>query len=530
MRTAVIGFSALLLATAAGWLPQAHAQTPRDTIVMAKSIDDMITADPAESFEFSGSEVVTNVYDRLLIADPLKRGELTPQLAQSWEVSADGLTYTFKMKPGLKFHSGNPITAADAAYSLQRAVILNKSPAFILTQFGFTKDNVAERIRAVDATTLTIQIEKPVAPTFFLNCMTATVASVVDSRLVQSNAGTDMGNTWLKTNSAGSGPFRLRNWTASQSVTLEANREWHGGAPKVNRVVIRHVSEPQAQRLGLEKGDFDIARDLGKDQIAAISNNQQLKIVQGDLGYIMYVALNQRHPILSKPEVREAIKWLIDYEGIERDLVRGTYLPHQSFLPKGFLGAIEDKPYSFNVERARALLARAGHPNGFSITFDVRARQPETDIGQAIQASLARGGIRVEIIQGDGRQVLTKYRARNHDMIMVQWGPDYFDPHTNAETFAMNEDNSDNARSKTLAWRNAWDIPDMTRRTAAAVAERDGAVRTATYQALQREHQQVSPFAPLLQQIEVAVMRQNVNGFVIGGTFGSTLYYQLTKN
>ena len=228
--------------------------------------------------------------------------------------------------------------------------------------------------------------------------------------------------------------------------------------------------------------------------------------------------------------MREALKWLIDYEGIERDLVRGTYLPHQSFLPKGFLGAIEDKPYTYNVAKARELLAAAGHADGFTITFDVRARQPETDIGQAIQASMARAGIKVEIVQGDGRQVLTKYRARNHDMIMVQWGPDYFDPHTNAETFAMNEDNTDNARSKTLAWRNAWDIPDMTRRTAAAVAERDTAARTATYIALQKEHQQVSPFAPLLQQIEVAVMRRNVDGFIIGGTFGSTLYHQLTKN
>lgn len=332
MKFLFTGAVAVLLVGAA--LVPAQAQTPKDTIVMASQIDDLISLDPAESFEFSGGEVISNSYDPLLLADPENGGKLTPILATSWSFSPDGKIATFKMKQGVKFHSGNPVTAEDAAYSIQRAVILNKTPAFILTQFGFTKDNVKDKVKAIDASTLQIELDRAVAPSFFLNCMTANVAMVVDSKLVKQNEKDgDFGNGWLKTNEAGSGAFRMRGWKASESVSFEANKEWHRGAPLSNRVIIRHIVEPQAQQLGVEKGDLDIVRNLGKDQLAVVRTKPGIKVVQGDRGYILYLAFNQKHPILSKPEVYQALKLLVDYEGIERDLVRGIYKPHQTFLP-----------------------------------------------------------------------------------------------------------------------------------------------------------------------------------------------------
>src|SRR5712692_2247018 len=144
----------------------AAAETPKDTVVMAKQIDDIISLDPGEVFEFSGAEAVSNVYDKLLDFDVNKVSELRGRLAASWSVGDDGRTYTFTLKKGLKFASGNPVTAEDAAWSLQRAVILNKTPGFILTQFGFTKDNVRDRIKAADPQTLIIVTEQQVAPTF----------------------------------------------------------------------------------------------------------------------------------------------------------------------------------------------------------------------------------------------------------------------------------------------------------------------------------------------------------------------------
>jgi peptide/nickel transport system substrate-binding protein len=508
-----------------------YAQTPRDTVVMAKQIDDIISLDPAEAFEFSGVEVGANVYDKLMGVDLAKNNALIGDLAESYSVSPDNLTYTFKLKPNVKFHSGNALTSADVVYSLQRAVVLNKSPGFILAQFGFDKDNVLDRIKAVDPTTVTITVSKPFAPTFFLNCLTSGVASIVDSKLVQANAKDgDFGNAWLKLNSAGSGAYSVRSYRPNEQYALEANAGWHKGAPKNRRVIVRHVAEPASQRLLLEKGDVDVARNLSKDQLAAVSGKADLTTVQGDKGYILYLGLNTKNPNFAKPEVREAMKWLVDYDSIERNIVQGTYKPHQSFLPNGFLGAITDKPYKFDPAKAKELLAKAGLPNGFTVTMDVRSTAPITDIAQAIQANWAQAGVKLELIPGDGKQTLTKYRARTHDIYIGQWGPDYLDPHTNAETFAINENNGEDAKSKTLAWRNAWDIPEMTKRTQAAVLESDAAKRSATYGELQREHQKTSPFVIMFQQVEVSAQRKNVAGWVIGPTSDTNLYAPILKN
>jgi peptide/nickel transport system substrate-binding protein len=209
--------------------------------------------------------------------------------------------------------------------------------------------------------------------------------------------------------------------------------------------------------------------------------------------------------------------------------MKGKVTVHQAFLPKGLLGALEDRPFRLDVDKAKALLAEAGLEKGFSITMDTRNSAEIMGIAQSIQATLAQGGIQLEIVPGDGKQTLTKYRARNHDIYIGRWGPDYQDPHTNAGTFASNPDNGDNAKAKTLAWRNAWDIPHMTRMTHAAILERNGDRRAEIYREIQREHQQDSPFVILFQEIEVLAERDNVHGFVIGPAFDYNRYAEVTK-
>ena len=528
MRQAAWILGSAILALSGG---MTAAETPKDTVVMAKQIDDIISLDPGEVFEFSGGEVVGNVYDKLLMFDLNDVSKIEGRLAESWTAEPDGKTYTFKMRKGLTFASGNPVTAEDAAYSLQRAVIMNKTPGFILTQFGFTKDNAKERIKATSPDTLVLVTEKQVAPTFFYYCLTANVAAIVDSKVVQQHVkGDDFGNEWLKTASAGSGPYNLRGWKASESYTLEANDKYWGKKALTRRVVVRHVSEPSAQRLLLEKGDVDFARNLTRDQLEAIKGNAELTTQATRKGAVVYLGLNQKNQYLGKPEVAMAMKYLIDYDAIEKNILSGSYVVHQAFLPKGFLGAIDDKPYKLDVAKAKELLAAAKLEKGFTVTIDAPSSSPWSDIAQAIQASFAQAGIKLEIISGEQKQVITKYRARTHDMVLLYWGPDYQDPHTNAQTFAMNPDNSDGAATKTLAWRNSWNIPEMTQRAEAAVVERDGEKRAAMYEALERDHQKNSPFVIMFQQIEVSANRKSAEGFILGPSFDTNLYAGIVKH
>jgi peptide/nickel transport system substrate-binding protein len=512
-------------------VPSAPAATPRDTVVMAHAIDDLITLDPAEIFEFSGAEYAGNTYDRLIGYDVNKVAELHGVAAESWTISADGRTYTFKMRPGIRFASGNPLTAEDAAFSLQRAVILNKSPAFILGQFGFSPSNVKEKIKALDPATLVLETDRAYAPTFLLYCLTATVSSVVDKEeVLQHQKEGDLGNGWLRTAYAGSGPFRLRLWRANEVLVLDRHEAYWGGTPAMKRVVIRHILEPATERLLLARGDIDIARKLGPDQLSALSERPDIRIRQGEKGALYYFSLNQKNPYLARPQVRQALKYLVDYQGMADTLMKGRATVHQAFLPRGMLGALNEAPFHLDVEKAKALLREAGLADGFGVTMDTHNSSEIMAIAQALQASFAAAGVKLALIPANNKQVLTKYRARRHDIYIGRWGADYHDPHANASSFASNPDNSDTAAIKTLAWRNAWDIPALSQKTAAAVLERDSEKRARLYQELQREHQQTSPFVILFQEIEMIAERSQVHGFVIGPSFDGNRYAEISKD
>ncbi|RAZ86305.1 ABC transporter substrate-binding protein [Cereibacter johrii] len=505
------------------------AETPPDTFIQAWAIDDMITLDPAEVFEFTASEIIGNSYETIIGYDVNDVSNIFGRVAESWELSEDGLTMSFKVREGKTFASGNDLTAEDVVYSLVRAVKLDKSPAFILGQFGLTPDNVEEKIKQTGDYSFTFEMDKAYAPTFLLYCLTATVASVVDKDLVQSNeTDGDWGYNWLKTNYAGSGPFTIREWRANEAVVMERNDNWDGEKPAMARAIYRHIPEAATERLLLEQGDIDIARKLLPEEIEALSQNPDIKIQSGVKGTIFYLGLNQKNENLAKPEVREAMKWLVDYDAIAETLVKGMKKTHQTFLPEGFLGALDETPYSFDPAKAKELLAQAGLPDGFTVTMDTRNTPEVTSIAQAIQQTMAAAGITIEIIPGDGGQTLEKYRARTHDIYIGQWGPDYQDPHTNA-TFAQNPDNSDDAASKPLAWRNAWDIPELTAKADAAVLERDTEKRAQMYREMQEEVLKTSPFVIMFQESEVVAMRKNVEGYIIGPSFNDNSFRAVTK-
>ncbi|MEI3855252.1 MULTISPECIES: ABC transporter substrate-binding protein [Ensifer] len=538
-RLRLLTASAALAMVMAATAP-AFAETPKDTLVEAFAIDDVISMDPGEAFELTAAEITGNTYSMLVRLDINDTTKVVGDLADSWTVSDDGLTYTFKLKSGLKFASGNPVTAEDVAWSFERAVKLDKSPAFILTQFGLNGDNVTEKAKATDETTFVFTVDQPYAPSFVLNCLTATVAAVLDKKLVLDNVkpvtptddykyDNDFGNEWLKTGYAGSGPFKLREWRANEVIVLERNDNYYGEQAKLARVIYRHMKESSGQRLALEAGDIDVARNLEPGDLDAVSKNADLGTTNAAKGTVYYISLNQKNANLAKPEVREAFKYLVDYDALGSTIIKGIGEIHQSFLPKGVLGALDENPYKLDVAKAKELLAKAGLADGFTVTMDVRNGQPVTGIAESFQQTLGQAGVKLEIIPGDGKQTLTKYRARNHDMYIGQWGMDYFDPNSNAETFTSNPDNSDEGKNKTLAWRNAWDVPELTKKTKDALLERDSAKRAETYKELQKTVLGESPFVIIFQQTEVAGYRGNVKGLKLGPSFDTNFVAGITK-
>ncbi len=509
----------------------AQGATPKNTFVIAKDISDIITLDPAEVFELTTGEVIANVYDRLMMFEPENLTELTGGVAESWDVSADGKSITFKIRPGLKFHSGNPVRPEDVEFSLERVVKLNKTPAFIITQFGWNPDNVDDLVQVVDAEHVRVTITEEFSPVLVLNALSAGIASVVDEKLVMSHEKDgDLGYEWLKTNSAGSGAFRITAWKANELVSFEANPAYRHGEPAMKRVILRHVPEPSAQRLLLEKGDIDLARNLTPDQIKGIEGNEDIVVNGHPKGTVVYMAANASHPILGKPEVVQALRYLVDYEGMASSFLAGQFVVHQAFWPGGLWAALEDKPYSYDVEKAKELLAAAGHADGFSIRIDTLTNSPFPEIAQSVQATLRKAGIKSEIVTAEGKTLWPMYRARKHELIMARWSPDYVDPHSNADAFAHNPDNRIEAKlTGVLAWRNAWADESSNALAVKARNEMDTAARKEQYLELQRKLQEVGPYVVMFQQNEQVAQRNNVKGFVSGSNFDLVFYRNVTK-
>jgi peptide/nickel transport system substrate-binding protein len=506
-----------------------RAATPKGVVVMVKQIDDVLSFDPAEAYEFTNNEVNGNVYRRLVSFDPADNSKVVGDLARSWTISPDGKVFTFTLKTDAKFPSGKVLTADDCAFSLQRVVKLNKTPGFIITQFGFTKDNVDGLVVAKDPTTLVMTVPTAAAPSFVLFCLSAAVASIVEKATVMAHeAAGDMGNGWLKGHSAGAGSYQLTEWVASDHITIDANPN-AVLAPLERRISIRHVADPSTQLLMLQNGDADIARDLTPDLITKVKAEKAFTVTSTGQMLSMYIAMNQAMPELAHPEVHQALKWAIDYEAIAKNITPNQYVVAQGFLPPGLAGAMTDKPFKKDVAKAKSLLKEAGLPDGFAVTMDYISQAPYGDIAQAIQADLAAIGVRVTLLPGEQKQVLTKTRARTHQLATLVWGADYFDPNSNSQSFCENPDDGPDSKLKILAWRNHYVDKELNDMSLAASRELDGAKRIKVYQDMQVKFAARAPFVMMLQQISSAALGKGVTGFVIGPLSDFTKFADIKK-
>ncbi|WP_411703689.1 ABC transporter substrate-binding protein [Edaphovirga cremea] len=522
MKTTLLSLLVLTAITAG-----AHAATPADTLVVAQSLDDIVSLDPAESNELSSIQTIPSLYQRLVQADRDNPAKVVPILAQSWKADAAAKTLTVSLRPDATFSSGNPVRADDVIYSFNRAVKMNKSPAFILNVLGWQADNIDQQLKKIDDHTLQIQWTADVSPAVALNILSTPIASIVDQKAVAANVvKDDFGNAWLKMHSAGSGPFKMRVYQPHQAIVLEANPTSPGDKPLLKNIIIKNVPDPSARRLLIQQGDADVARELGPDQTSALKTQSGVKVLEipsAEQNYLVFNTGNSANPLLKNPAFWEAARYLVDYQGITKDLLKGQYFIHQSFLPVGLPGALEDNPFSFDPQRAKEILAKAGITDAH-LTLDVENKPPFITIAQSLQASFAQGGVKLDLLPAAGSQVYARVRAKQHQAAIRLWIPDYFDAHSNASAFAYND-----GKSSTVAGLNGWEIPQLNKQTLAAVAESDPAKRTQLYTDMQKELQRSSPYIFIDQAKTQVVLRDNVKGYQQGLNADMVYYDRVSK-
>lgn len=485
------------------------------TLVIAMDTSSIVSLDPAKAYEFEGVLVDNNVYDKLVDFKGNDYSKVYPELAESWTVSDDGMTWTFNIKKGLKFPSGTSINAEAVVYSLQRVVKLEQTPSWVLTQFGIKLDTV----KAVGEYAVQIKLDAVYAKGMFLSCLAFPVASIVDPKVVKEHeTGGDMGSAWMTDHSAGSGPFTLEKWERGTQIILRANKDYWKGKPGVDSILIKEIKESLDQRMLLEKGDIDIAWNLLADQIVAVKGVKGIEIVESPAFQLFYVGMNVGFKPFSDARVRNAVRWAIDYDGIINEILRGAAMKIQTIIPKGVAGYNPAMPFKQDIAKAKSLLAEAGYPNGFSVelaTPATIAQIPTADIAAKIKSDLAKAGIDVKVRLITYAELLDKYRAQALEMVVARWGSDYADPDANAKPFAHSRTAGPKDTVKQLAWRNKYANNVTTDLVEKAAKELDDTKRLDYYKQITEIILNEGPFVILYQLLIQRAVRTWVKGFIV---------------
>ncbi|MBY5415698.1 ABC transporter substrate-binding protein [Rhizobium leguminosarum] len=376
-------------------------ETPKqggDIVVTYK--DDITTLDPAIGYDWVNWSMIKSLYSRLMDYAPGTPNPV-PSLADSFTVSPDGLTYTFKLHKGVKFSNGREVVASDVKYSIERAVdpkTQGPGAGFFGAIKGFEdetggKTTTLSGIETPDDGTVIFNLSRPDAT--FLHVLAINFASVVPKEAVEAAAG-DFGKKPV-----GSGTFILKDWTIGQQLVFERNKDYFvKGVPYIDSFKVEVGQEPLVALLRLQKGEVDIAGDgIPPAKFLEIKNSAEgaQMIVDGEQLHTGYITLNTKVKPFDNLKVRQALNMAINKHRITR-ILNGRATPANQPLPplmpgydKSFTG------YAYDVAKAKALLAEAGYPDGFETVLYSTNTDPQPRIAQAIQQDLAAVGVKAEV-------------------------------------------------------------------------------------------------------------------------------------
>lgn len=368
--------------------------------IVATYKDDVTTLDPAIGYDWQNWSMIKSLFDGLMDYEP-GTTNLKPDLAESYEISPDGKTFTFKLRHGVKFHNGREMTADDVKYSLDR-VTNPKTQSPGAGFFGSIKgyDDVAagkaeglSGVTVVDPYTVKFELTRPDAT--FLHVMAINFAHVVPKEEVE-KYGADFGK-----HPVGTGAFKLAEWTLGQRIVFERNPGyWHKGLPHLDKITFEVGQEPIVALLRLQKGEIDLALDgipPAKFQEVMSDPEQKSHVIEGGQLHTGYITMNTTMAPFDNVKVRQAVNMAINKARIVQ-IINNRAVPANQPLPPSMPGYDKEfKGYPYDVAKAKVLLAEAGHPEGFETQLFAMNTDPNPRIAQAIQQDLAAIGIKASI-------------------------------------------------------------------------------------------------------------------------------------
>jgi peptide/nickel transport system substrate-binding protein len=474
MRRTIVVLLALLLVGAAA----------ARTVVVATSAQPD-TLDPHVTSATSAFQSAKSIYDTLVEVG--RDGVIVPSLAEAYATSLDGLTWTFTLREGVRFHDGTSLDAADVAASLGR---LRAEDAPKRDEFAMITD-----IATPDVRTVVLTLETP-APAL-LASLASGWGAILPSEKIE--AGHDFGNEPV-----GTGPYAFVSWVRDAYLQLSANRDYFQGAPAIDGVTLRFVPDSAVQLQGLRTGEFDIALGVSANDHDVVRADPALALEQGPSGTVLVATMNTRRPYLDDVRVRRALNLAVDAETV-LEVAYGGGVPGATFMEAGSPWLPDFvEPYAYDPERARSLLAAAGVPAGW--TIDLALPQPyeaHVTAGQMVQAMLADVGVNAEIRVVEWGVWLGE----------VYGGPRDFDMTVIGHTGKLDPTGRLNGYGHADRTYSGYDDPEVAGWIDRAASETDTAVRASLYaQALGRMHDE-APFVYFGTALSSFARRTDVEGF-----------------
>ncbi|WP_223588203.1 ABC transporter substrate-binding protein [Neobacillus bataviensis] len=349
----------------------------KDTLTIGVP-DAPVYMDPQIQAAVGTYRITTQIFDRLVSLD--NNMKIVPSLAESWEVENETTT-VFHLRKGVKFHNGEEMKAEDVKYSLERTIA---SPG-VNYNYLIIKD-----IIIVDDYTIKLVTKQPFNALLYR--LTLDAAAIVSKKAATSDKD-------FNKHPIGAGPYKFVSWDLGGDVVLEAFPDYYKGEPKIKKLIFKHIPEAINRSIGLETGEIDLAYDLAITDLDKVKNNKNLKVEEVTSTTVNYLGFNTKKPNLDDVRVRKAIAYALNTKDIIDIVFNGTATPaHNTMLPPNLSGSVPDTvKYDYNLDKAKSLLAEAGHPNGFKTTLWVPDTQVLKSAAEVVQGQLSKIGIDVEI-------------------------------------------------------------------------------------------------------------------------------------
>lgn len=495
--------------TAAPTTPPPTQPPAEKTLVIAIGAD-ATYLDPESVMNNESGFVMSCIFDGLT---KYKKGtsEPGPGLAERWDISPDAKVYTFYLRKGVKFHDGTPFNADAVIKELDRVKNPNH-PYYVYKQEGvhsfadFTW-GVVESYEKIDDYTVKITLKEPHAP--FLASIAMAWSGIMSPAAVE-KYGFD-----VNYHPVGTGPFKLVEWVRNDHITLEANKEYWDGAPKVDKLIFRVVPESSVRLLKLEQGEVHILADVNPDDYERIKSNPNLKLLEQPGLTVNGIALICDAKPWDDVRVRQAVNYAVNKEEMNKFLYKDAAVVAATGMPPILPGYPKDlQPYPYDPAKAKQLLAEAGYPNGFKYKLlcyeNPRGYNPVgIKMAVAIQEYLKEVGIELELETLEwGTFLATRRRADNKDLGMVGWSGDNGDP----DNFLWEMFSTDNIPVGNTAHYSNPKLDEILRKARVVT---DPAERAKLYEEASRIIHDDAPWLFVNHTKQVRAIRANVEGFAL---------------